>query len=302
MIIQRLRFNNFSSKSTSSIMPVTSENKFDKIKKIILLSPLFLMVLFATSAKGQRNELGFFFGGSYYIGDLNPSKQFAMTRIGAGGLYRFNINESLALRVNGFWGNIAGNDAIVKYNENRNLHFRSNIFEISVQGEVNFLFFTPGDLDTPSTPYIFAGGGFFRFNPQAEIDGQWYNLKPLNTEGQGSELYPDRKPYSLTSHNILFGIGYKFNITRQFTGTFEWGMRRTGTDYLDDISTTYPDPQVFGNNSLAIELHDRSLENRGENVNFQRGNPNTNDWYSFAGIILTIRIKDFSRHRCPAYN
>ncbi len=276
-----------------------------------LLSPhfstksiLYLALIFLTSISGygQKNEVGLFFGGSYYIGDLNPSRQFAMTRPGAGVLYRYNVNDHLAFRGNVFWGSVAGDDAVIGYNETRNLHFRSSVFEISGQAEVNFLHFQPGDLETPFSPYIFAGGGIFTFNPQAEIDGQWYNLKPLNTEGQGSEMYPERKPYNLISHNFLFGIGYKFNITRQFTGALEWGMRRTGTDYLDDVSTTYPDPAVFGQNQLALELYDRSLENRGENTGFQRGNPNNNDWYSFVGFILTFRIKDFSWEKCPAYN
>ena len=269
------------------------------LQTAFLISSLLLLV---NPAKAQRNELGAFFGGSYYIGDLNPSRQFAMTRIGAGAVYRFNINENLALRINGFWGTVEGNDAVTEYNINRNLHFRSNILELSLQGEVNFVYFTPGDMDTPSTPYIFGGGGFFRFNPQAQIDGQWYNLRQFNTEGQGSDLYPDRKPYALQSYNFLFGVGYKVNVTRQFTLAFEWGVRRTGTDYLDDISTTFPDPSVFDGNPLALELYDRSINNRGENTHYQRGNPNRNDWYSFAGIVLTIRIKDFSFHRCPAYN
>ena len=267
----------------------------------IFLSVIFTVFLFS-DVIAQRNEVGLFFGGSYYIGDLNPSQQFAMTRLGVGAIYRFNFNDHLSLRANGFWGNVAGDDAIVKYNENRNLHFRSNILEVSMQGEVNFLPFEPGDPETPSTPFIFGGGGLFRFNPQAELNGALRDLKPLGTEGQGSDLYPDRRPYSLTSYNFLFGVGFKFNITRQLTGALEWGMRRTGTDYLDDVSTTYPDPSVFGGNDLAFQLHDRSLENRGENIDFQRGNPHNNDWYSFAGFILTFRIKNFSRQICPAYN
>jgi len=275
-----------------------------KLKHPIYLFFLFLFsfLLNNTHVKGQKNEVGFFFGTTYYLGDLNPMTQFAMNRIGIGGLYRFNINQNISLRINGYWANVEGSDAIMGYNTTRNLQFRSNIFEFSGQGEINFVYFTPGDLDTPSTPYIFGGAGVFRFNPQAEINGQWFNLRSLRTEGQGSELYPERKPYNLTSYNILFGLGYKFNITRQFTGAFEWGLRRTGTDYLDDVSTTYPDASVFNNNTIALDLYDRSLENRGNNTNFQRGNPNTNDWYSFAGIILTIRIKDFSKARCPAYN
>lgn len=283
-------------------MPVTSHLQ----NKIFSFLIVFLTIIFFypgnSKVYGQKNEVGFFFGTSYYLGDLNPMAHFAMSRIGVGGLYRYNINQNVSLRVNAYWANVEGNDAVMQYNTNRNLQFRSNIVELSVQGEVNFLYFTPGDMDTPSTPYIFGGAGVFRFNPQAEINGQWFNLKQLNTEGQGSELYPDRKPYSLTSLNILFGIGYKFNITRQFAGAFEWGLRRTGTDYLDDVSTSYPDESVFNNNTIALELYDRSLENRGSNAGFQRGNPNTNDWYSFAGIVLTIRIKDFSKERCPTYN
>jgi hypothetical protein len=283
-----------------TMIRATQQKSFTLISVSLIL--VSISYLFASTASAQRNEMGVFFGGSYYLGDLNPARHFAMMQIGAGAIYRYNINENLALRLNGFMGNVAGSDARIQYNTNRNLQFRSKIAELSLQGEVNFLHFIPGDPETPATPYIFGGGGIFRFNPQAEINGQWYNLKQLTTEGQGSELYPDRKPYSLTSTIFLFGIGYKFNINRQFTAAFEWGMRRTGTDYLDDVSTTYPNADVFGGNSIALEVYDRSLENRGENENFQRGNPNTNDWYSFAGIVLTIRIKDFNRHKCPAYN
>jgi hypothetical protein len=282
-------------------MIISTQYKYFTFKSLSL-TLLFFSYFFVGTASAQRNEIGVFFGGSYYLGDLNPMRQFAMTQIGAGAIYRFNINENLALRMNGFWGNVAGSDSRIQYNTNRNLQFRSNIMELSLQGEVNFVHFIPGDPETPSTPYIFGGGGIFRFNPQAEINGQWYNLQQLATEGQGSELYPNRKPYSLTSTNFLFGMGYKFNITRQFTAAFEWGMRRTSTDYLDDVSTSYPNAEVFDDNNIALELYDRSLNNRGNNDNFQRGNPNTNDWYSFAGIVLTIRIKDFNKHKCPAYN
>lgn len=262
----------------------------------------FLTFFYFSGANAQRNEIGFMFGGTYYMGDLNPTRPFVMPRIGGGALYRFNINNHLALRANFLYGSVEADDAVVKYNEIRNLHFRSTITEFSAQGEVNFLPFEPGDLETPYSPYLFGGGGVFLFNPRAQLDGTWHDLKPLATEGQGSDLYPERNPYSLISYNFLFGVGLKFNITRQITGGFEWGMRRTGTDYLDDVSTAYPNPSVFGSNDLAFQLHDRSLENQGNNADFQRGNPNVNDWYSFAGFILTFRIKNFSRGKCPAYN
>jgi hypothetical protein len=271
-----------------------------KYYRLLLIQLLVVCIPF--SVYSQRNEVGVFFGGSYYLGDLNPSRQFAMSEIAIGGLYRLNLDRHISLRLNGFVGSVSGDDARVKYNENRNLSFRSIILEASLQGEVNFLPFVPGEMETPATPYLFGGGGVFRFNPKTQLDGRWVELKPHGTEGQGSMRFPDRDFYSLTSYNLLFGIGYKFNITRELTGAFEWGMRRTGTDYLDDVSTTYPHPDVFENNQIALALYDRSIDNRGENTNFQRGNPNTNDWYSFAGVIITYRIKNVQKRKCPAYN
>ncbi len=255
---------------------------------------------------GQKNELGVFFGGSYYLGDLNPGKQFAMTRIALGGIYRYNFNPHLSARVNGIFASVEGNDALIKYNEDRNLRFVSRITELTGQVEVNFLPFVAGNLDTPYSPYIFFGGGVFSFNPQAQLpddDGRmrWINLRPLGTEGQGNENYPDRELYSLVSSNFLFGIGFKFNISRNITGGLEWGMRRTGTDYLDDVSTTYADLELLPSATTQY-FADRSLSNPGQNTGLQRGDPTTNDWYSFAGFVLAFKIKDFTRGKCAAYN
>lgn len=283
-------------------MPIAQSHPYGLNKqKIIVVLLLVILSNSGISVFGQNSEFGVIFGGSYYLGDLNPNKHFALTRIGAGGIFRYNINEHTALRLNGIYASVEGNDAKVKYNEDRNLSFVSNIAEISLQGEANFLRFEPGDMSTPHTPYLFAGLGVFTFNPKGvDMDGRYHELQPLGTEGQGLEEYPDRKPYRRYSSSILFGIGYKFNITRHFTGGLEWGMRNTGTDYLDDVSTTYPNIELL--DPTAAFFSDRSLGNNSQNENFQRGNPNNNDWYSFAGFILTFKLPNFRRADCPAFN
>lgn len=258
---------------------------------------------------GQKSELGLLFGGTYYLGDLNPSQQFALTRIGLGGMYRYNFGPHLSARANGLFTSVEGNDALVKYNEDRNLRFVSKVTELSGQLEVNFLPFVAGNLDTPYSPYIFAGGGFFWFNPRAQYpnpdtgEWQWMSLRILGTEGQGTEGYPEKyKPFS---SQFMFGIGFKFNISRNITGGVEWGMRRTGTDYLDDVSTVYPELSVFDdseNLEEAVYFYDRSLSNRGQNAGLQRGDPTVNDWYSFAGFVIAFKIKDSARGKCSAYN
>jgi hypothetical protein len=40
---------------------------------------------------------------------------------------------------------------------------------------------------------------------------------------------------------IPFGIGAKMNVSKKVGIGLEWGPRKTFTDYLDDVSGTYPD-------------------------------------------------------------
>ena len=141
----------------------------------------------------------------------------------------------------------------------------------------------------------------FRFNPQAEYNDRWIDLQPLGTEGQGIKGYEDR--YKLTQISIPFGIGYKFNIWRNFAGAVEWGMRRTFTDYLDDVSTVYVETNKLSSNNgpLSAALADRSLEPLGPdgtNTSMQRGETNREDWYIFTGFMLTFKIGQ-AKIKCP---
>ena len=214
------------------------------------------------TAQAQRNEIGLTFGGSFYMGDLNPRLPMVMVNPAGGGMYRLNFTNHFSVRANVLYLRVEGNDKrLATYNPARELSFFSDVFEFSLQGEVNFLPYLPGDLRTPFTPYVFAGAGGFLFHPKRqEAAGQIIDLYDL-------EQNPDREVQSLSSYNLLFGLGFKFNITRFVSTGMEWGMRRTGTDHLDDVS--------------------------------RRGNPKTNDWYSYFGMIMTFRINDPTGARCP---
>jgi hypothetical protein len=143
----------------------------------------------------------------------------------------------------------------------------------------------------------------YNFNPKAEMNGKWEELRPLETEGQGSGLKSAPKPYSLLGVSIPFGLGFKFHAMGRLGVSIEWGMRKTYTDYLDDVSTTYVNPSIlFANNGLKSALFaDRSITPGSSMVNRQRGNPTTNDWYSFAGVTLTYKLATV-KSVCPAYN
>lgn len=247
---------------------------------------VFTISLFIGSALAQHNEIGLFGGGSYYIGDLNPSAHFSQTKPAAGLIYRHHFNARVSIRGQVMHGSIEGSDAKSKFNIQRNLSFRSELNEAAAIIEINFLPYLPGKLETIATTYVFGGISVFHFNPKAEYQGTWYDLQPLRTEGE-------KKPYPLYNVSIPFGLGCKLNLAKRISAAIEWGLRMTFTDYLDDVSTVYVDLSQT-NISNFPNLADRSPEiNEPPNlIHSQRGNSRNNDWYSFFGISVTYKIKD----------
>jgi hypothetical protein len=274
-----------------------------------LLFSLVCVFGMAFSADSQvftkYSELGLFGGVSYYLGDLNPGKQFFMVRPGVGLVYRYNPSKRFTWEIHGLYSSVQAEDArSSKDNQvSRNLSFRSQVIEFAGTLQFNFFNYEIGNPETPATPYIFGGIGIFRYNPKADFEGDWIALQPLGTEGQGSTTYASRKPYSLIGGTIPFGVGVKFHAFNRLGFSLEWGMRKTFTDYLDDVSTTYADPDVLfaTNGELAAVLADRSLVNPGKsNTGRQRGNATNKDWYSFAGLSITYKIVP-RKAECPAY-
>lgn len=265
-----------------------------------------LILLLSLPVFGQKSsELGIFLGGSYYTGDLNPMGHFHnLTQPAGGGVFRYNFNPRFALRVNGFYGTIKGDDASTTSfaQQQRNLHFKSTVMEFSVQGEFNFLDYRMGNDNHPFTPYLFLGAGVFRHSPRAQLIGSWVDLQPLSTEGQGTVLN-NRKPYKLTQISIPFGIGVKTNLAKRVGLSIEWGLRKTFTDYLDDVSGRYVDPLALAaiKGTSAAVLSDRSLvRDLHSNVGRQRGNSATKDWYYFTGLILSFKLKEKLK-KCYTY-
>lgn len=254
-------------------------------------------------------ELGVFLGGSYYIGDLNPLGHFNQFTKPAGGIvFRYNFNPRLAARANAFFGGMEGDDSFSNnsFQHQRNLHFRSNLYELSAQLEFNFLDYIIGDDSRLFSPYMFGGFAGFKFSPQGQVNDEWLDLQPLGTEGQGLPGGATKKKYKLTQLSLPFGAGIKANLSKNIGISIEWGMRKTFTDYIDDVSGRYYDPAVLAakRGAVTAQLSDTSIgtDPNYSNVGRQRGNPTTKDWYSFAGIALTVKFKE-KRKLCPGvYN
>jgi hypothetical protein len=220
------------------------------------------------------------------------------------GFYAMAMYQNkLGLRLEGTFGEVKGYDSILKSVKTttngryeRNLSFKSKIADFQLGLEIHPLMFRDFEEHDPPrlSPYLVAGVGYFSFDPQANLNGQWYALQPLHTEGQGFAEYPDRKEYKLSQVNFAAGLGVKYELNSMFNARLEINHRFLMTDYLDDVSTNYIDPNVFYNHlpvnqaAIAQQLYNRKHEiNPGDitNVGDQRGNPEDNDAY------FTIQLK-----------
>ena len=152
------------------------------------VSLIIAVTIFSTGLFAQLNEFGVFAGGSYYVGDLNPYKQYKNTHFAGGILFRKNLNPRYAVRLSATYGSVSGADSLndLEIYSNRNLHFKSKIFELGGIFELSFFKYKPGDIKRDrATPYLFAGLTYFYMNPMGKMGDDWYDLQSLGTEGQG---------------------------------------------------------------------------------------------------------------------
>jgi hypothetical protein len=211
--------------------------------------------------------------------------------------------SAIAVRLEGTFGSIQGYDSILKPvasstfgRYERNLSFKSKITDIQLAVEIHPLFFKYYDEDEPRfSPYAVIGAGYYSFDPKGYLNGNWYSLQPLHTEGQGFPGYRNRIPYKLNQLNIAVGLGVKYEVNSFLNARLEIVHRILSTDYLDDVSTTYVDPSLFAANlpanlaAVAQQLSDRQGELDPTHTTIpgaQRGDPSHKD--AFFSIQLKI--------------
>ena len=263
---------------------------------------LFLAIaLFPVMCTAQYVEAGIYAGMSRYQGDLTTSLfQTADFSLAYGGYARYYPNHLFSFKIHGYVMEISGHDSFAEPGNPtsryyRGLSFRSDIYEVGIQGEYNITGFDVLS-DELFSPYVFVGVSAFYFNPIAQLGDQFYELQPLGTEGQGMAEYPDRQKYDLFQFAVPIGIGIKWCVNDLVTLGVEFGNRFTFTDYLDDVSTTYPDLDLLReNNPVAADLSYRAFAEEGGNIprnpkGAKRGNPDNRDWYMTGGITVGINL------------
>lgn len=274
--------------------------------------------------KRHRSELSIKAGVTQFLGELGGRNQVgsdfiydletAETQPAGGISYRYYIGKNHALNLGATLGWVSGDDALTKekFRNNRNLHFRSMLLEAALKYEFHFTFKKLGALYNVGKRsarsknryrdfYLFAGIGGFYFNPKARYKGEWVELQPLGTEGQGFEGEPEK--YDLFQPSIPMGGGFRVGLGRKFRIGLEIGYRKTFTDYIDDVSTDY-----YNNKKLRQQRGDAAADladpSKGELESYsdgtytynptaagnQRGDPEDKDSYIFTTITFSWKI------------
>lgn len=286
------------------------------------LNILFLKGYSQLESGKAKWEAGFTLGPSFFLGDLggNAGKgtrfikdvNLEFTKIVKGGFISVYPNDWLGFRLAAQTGYLQAEDDIINtkgvyelFRKQRNLDFKSSLSEAYLVAEVLPLMFLKRNDENYSSrlqPYFSIGVGMFHFNPQGSLTDAygkktWYYLKPLRTEGEGMSEYPARKEYSLTQPEIPMGAGFRYALSERVNLSLEVLSRKSFTDYIDDVSTTYVNPELFDkylsheNADIARQIHDKifGVVTPGQSrfaPGTQRGNPKQND--SFFSVLMKV--------------
>lgn len=229
-------------------------------------------------------------GLSSYYGDLCDNFDCMRFRPNIQAGIQYRISESIALRSEFSVFRLYGSDEGGVY-EKRNLSFRSDNWELNAVAIYDLYHHYKMYIKRHLfSPYGFVGIGVLGYSPKAKYDGEWYKLRPLLTEsGKVGGTY------GKMAFSVPYGGGVRYKLSPHTTLSFEIGYRWTFTDYLDDVSTTYPNVNALSGVEKA--LTDRSAEGgytiakNGIVEGRVRGNPDRNDGYFMFGIKVEHVLK-----------
>lgn len=255
----------------------------------------FLILFFCQALSyGQKGiEAGAWLGPSIYFGDLNPNYGITHPGLGGGAIVKYVFNERISLKFGANYLYVHGDDTNYDndFQQNRGLNFHSNVWEIGSELEFNFFAFKPGDREKYFTPFLSAGLGLFKFEPKATYQGITKELRLLGTEGQniGEEYLPTKFTGIITG-------GFKYALNSRWILSIMASTRILTTDYLDDVSTTYPDLLVLESLRNDPDAGMFSDPTETSYVGKQRGDSVNKDSYNFIGIGVTYF---FGGLQCP---
>jgi len=247
-------------------------------------------------------EVGANFGMTDYLGDIQGNR-------GTGKTFLKDLNTANSKMVKGFFltyypkatgrigmrmsinmisltaadSLIADHGGAELFRKRRNLHFRTDIYEVNVVAEYYLS-------KRSFRPFVVAGVGLISFTPRAMYQNEWVDLSQYHTEGI---------KYKTKAFELPVGFGFKFCNGNKVLSA-EVLHRFTSTDYLDDVSTVYPDPYI-----LTEAGRELSYRNSGYKPGDQRGDERDMDSFFSVAIKLSVLLNQNLRYnqkqtwKCP---
>ncbi len=202
----------------------------------------------------KSKEIGGFIGASQYQGDLAPTPiAVNETKLALGGLYRYMFTSNFGIRGTVTWAQVSGDD------RNRD-NYLPGQRSWSMRNNIIEL--------AVHSEWIFFGTS--RYNNTGLFARRY---SPFVSVGLGAALTnvslsipaddKNRRPEPTTGSTFLvvpITAGMRLDVTDDFLVTAEFGTRAAFTDYIDGVSVS--------------------------------GNPQTNDWYFFAGISIVYVLEE----------
>ncbi len=287
----------------------------NRISTFIVFTLILLPTLsFSQRWRFYRNEIGIGVGPTALMGDVGGGPDEAAnlykdldlqaTQAAIEGKYLYMLAENLGVGGNLMLGYVSANDDFTENpaRNNRNLQVRTLFGELSGQirfypmkekfGHVYRLRGARINIIQNTSIYLYTGAGLTFFNPQGPYNGTWHNLRPLGTEGQG--IMPGSEPYSPITPVIPFGVGIKYALSNKFNFEFEYGGRKTFTDYFDDVSTLYFDNdkilQERGEVAAALADPNPGVKPTWTDPGERRGDPGDQDFYFFLNMSFNYKF------------
>lgn len=255
-----------------------------------------MLLLISINGRSQHLEIGIMAGAANYWGDLAPELVMKENHLAYGAFARVNLSSSFAFTAGLTKATVSGNDKNFEVNKIRNLNFITPLTEYSAIVEFNFFRFGVDVLDKKFSPYVFLGIAFTQFDPQADVKGNKVQLRNIQTENVA---------YKSTVTGIPFGMGFKWQFHRHLACEWNVNFRRFNSDYLDDVSTVYPDynQTLLRKGVVGAYLADPSTATNNNVPLFQqgdrRGNADYTDWYVTSTVSISYRF--YKRTKCRRF-
>lgn len=216
-----------------------------------VLTILLISILGVLNCQAQIHEIGPYFGGSNFIGDVGATDYIAPKQLAFGGIYKWNRSARHSYRASVIFTNLEGidRDSDDPRRIQRGYEFKNQIIEFSAGLEYTFFEYDLHSGSPASTPYLYTG------ITVTHHDNYYFN-------NQGILVSEDTSSFA---YGIPMVVGFKTSFSSKFILAIEIGARYTFSDELDG---SVPD---------SAELQ--------ETLGF--GNTNNNDWYMFTGLTLT---------------